>query len=97
MLSGQYPARIHNDVYVVGNLNRNGKGGISKAKAKFIGPKQSEDVAASAITIAEALKKNGYATCVVGKWQLGKEPDAAQHFGFDESCLWQHTRSANRR
>ena len=30
MLSGQYPARVHNDVYVVGNLNRNGRGGISK-------------------------------------------------------------------
>ena len=41
MLSGQYPARIHNDVYVVGNLNRNGKGGITKEKAKFIGPKQT--------------------------------------------------------
>ncbi len=57
MLSGQYPARIHNGVYVVGNLNRNGRGGISKEKAKFVGPDQSEDVAAEAVTIAEALKK----------------------------------------
>ena len=50
MLSGQYPARIHNDVYVVGNLNRNGRGGISKRMAKFLGPKQSEDVAVEAVT-----------------------------------------------
>ena len=57
MLSGQYPARIHNDVYVVGNLNRNGRGGISKEEAKFTGPKQSEDVAPEAVTIAEALKQ----------------------------------------
>ena len=45
-------------------------------------------------TFAHLLKKSGYATCIVGKWQLGKEIDAPQHFGFDESCLWQHTRPA---
>lgn len=71
MLSGQYPARIHNDVYVVGNLNRNGRGGISKEDAKFFGPKQTEDVAANAITIAEALKENGYATAHIGKYHVG--------------------------
>lgn len=43
-------------------------------------------------TFAHLLKKQGYATCIAGKWQLGKEPDSPQHFGFDESCLWQHTR-----
>jgi len=45
-------------------------------------------------TFAHLLKKSGYATCIVGKWQLGKEIDSPQHFGFDESCLWQHTRPA---
>ena len=60
MLSGQYPARVNNGVYVVGNLNRYKKPGITKEKARFKGPLQSEDVASSAITIAEALKKNGY-------------------------------------
>ncbi len=43
-------------------------------------------------TFAHFFKQQGYATCVAGKWQLGKEPDSPQHFGFDESCLWQHTR-----
>ncbi|MCF7669525.1 MAG: sulfatase-like hydrolase/transferase [Verrucomicrobia bacterium] len=43
-------------------------------------------------TFAHLLKKRGYATCIAGKWQLGKQPDSPQHFGFDESCLWQHTR-----
>ena len=38
MLSGQYPARIHNNVYVVGNLNRNGKGGISKQTGEIPRP-----------------------------------------------------------
>ncbi len=45
-------------------------------------------------TFANLLKKKGYATCIAGKWQLGREMDGPQHFGFDESCLWQHTRGA---
>ena len=47
-------------------------------------------------TFGHLLKANGYATCVVGKWQLGKEPASPQHFGFDASCLWNHTRGSNR-
>ena len=43
-------------------------------------------------TFAHVLKEAGYATCIAGKWQLGRQPDAPRHFGFDESCLWQHTR-----
>ena len=50
-------------------------------------------------TFAHLIKKNGYSTCVVGKWQLygsslekrssqgkGAYPGQA---GFDEHCLWQ--------
>ncbi len=44
-------------------------------------------------TFAHQLKAAGYATCIAGKWQLGKQTDAPQHFGFEQSCLWQHTRS----
>ena len=44
-------------------------------------------------TFAHQLKAAGYATCIAGKWQLGKQADAPQHFGFEQSCLWQHTRS----
>jgi arylsulfatase A len=43
-------------------------------------------------TFAHRLKAAGYATGICGKWQLGHEVDSPQHFGFDESCLWQHTR-----
>ena len=43
-------------------------------------------------TFAHLLKNAGYATCVAGKWQLGSQADSPGHFGFDESCLWQHTR-----
>lgn len=44
-------------------------------------------------TFAHQLKATGYATCIAGKWQLGKQTDAPQHFGFQQSCLWQHTRT----
>jgi arylsulfatase A-like enzyme len=86
MLTGQYPARIHNDVYVVGNLNRHGRGGVSKEQAKFVGPQQSVDVSPHAVTIAEALKHNGYATAHIGKYHVGGHTDEAtmpENAGFD--------------
>jgi arylsulfatase A len=43
-------------------------------------------------TFGHLFKRAGYATGICGKWQLGHEADAPQHFGFDEACLWQHTR-----
>ena len=43
-------------------------------------------------TFAHLFKNAGYATGICGKWQLGREKDSPRHFGFDESCLWQHTR-----
>lgn len=46
----------------------------------------------SETTFAHLIKRAGYATGICGKWQLGRETDAPQHFGFDEACLWQHTR-----
>jgi len=45
-----------------------------------------------AITFGNLLKQAGYATCIVGKWQLGHDVNLPKRFGFDESCLWQHTR-----
>jgi arylsulfatase A len=45
-----------------------------------------------AVTFGNLLKSAGYATCITGKWQLGREADLPKKFGFDEHCLWQHTR-----
>lgn len=42
------------------------------------------------VTFGNLFKNAGYETAVAGKWQLGKEEDSPQHFGFDTSCLWQH-------
>ena len=45
-------------------------------------------------TFANGLKAAGYATCMAGKWQLGRDPALPKAFGFDEACLWQHLRLA---
>lgn len=44
------------------------------------------------VTFANHFQKAGYATCIAGKWQLGHALDLPAKFGFDEHCLWQHTR-----
>ena len=43
----------------------------------------------SQTTFGHLFQEAGYATCVVGKWQLGKDPSSPQHAGFDQHCLWQ--------
>lgn len=43
-------------------------------------------------TFGHLFKNAGYKTCIAGKWQLGNEADSPQHFGFEQSLLWQHTR-----
>ena len=86
MLSGQYSTRINNGVYAVNGLNRFGRGGVSKSNAKFRGPNQRKDVASAAITIAEAMRKNGYATAHIGKYHVGgheSEETMPENSGFD--------------
>jgi arylsulfatase A len=46
----------------------------------------------NATTFANLLKQAGYATAMAGKWQLGRDKELPQMFGFDESCLWQLSR-----
>lgn len=42
-------------------------------------------------TFGHLFQKAGYATGIIGKWQLGKDPTSAQKAGFDNHCLWQLT------
>ncbi len=53
-------------------------------------------LAESQTTFAHLLKDAGYATCIVGKWQLGRDARLPKHFGFDEHCLWQLFRRPSR-
>lgn len=52
-------------------------------------------------TFGNLLQKEGYATCIAGKWQLNglnrnnpgnQDTIRPYHFGFDEYCLWQLNR-----
>jgi arylsulfatase A len=43
----------------------------------------------SQTTFGHLFRNAGYATCIIGKWQLGKEASSPQHAGFDKHCLWQ--------
>jgi arylsulfatase A len=48
------------------------------------------------VTFGNLFKSAGYATCITGKWQLGRELDKPKNYGFDEYCLWQHMRRPSR-
>ena len=39
-------------------------------------------------TFGNLLRDAGYATCIVGKWQLDGDASTVAHFGFDRHCLW---------
>jgi arylsulfatase A len=45
-----------------------------------------------ATTFGNLFQAAGYMTCMVGKWQLGRDLGQPKKYGFDEYCLWQHTR-----
>src|SRR5215204_4112781 len=47
-------------------------------------------------TFGNFFKDAGYATCVAGKWQLGRDAKLPKAWGFDEACLWQHLRRPSR-
>ena len=40
-------------------------------------------------TFGHLFQDAGYATCIIGKWQLGKYPMSPRQAGFEEHCLWQ--------
>ena len=47
-------------------------------------------------TFGHLFRDAGYATCITGKWQLGRDLGLPKHFGFDEYCLWQLSRRPER-
>lgn len=81
LISGQYPSRSGNGVYVVSSLNRGGNG------TTYLGPGQNEDVPAAHTILPEVLHAGGYVTAHLGKYHLtGHETGietAPQNQGFD--------------
>ena len=60
------------------------RSGMASDSRRVLFPDSRLGIPAEEITIAEALKKNGYATAAIGKWHLGHMPDfLPTRNGFD--------------
>lgn len=73
LLTGQYPPR--HGVYTVGKGDR----GNSKDR-RLIPVVNSKEISFDKITIAKSLKRAGYTSAAIGKWNVGNKPE--EH-GFD--------------
>jgi arylsulfatase A-like enzyme len=86
ILSGQYVPR--HKVYRVADRYKKDKKTLEAMK--FLPPAinrvqgSGKGLSLDKITIAEALKNNGYTTAAYGKWHLGKKELQIQNQGFDE-------------
>ena len=77
LISGMYASR--HGVYTVGNPAR----GKSENRMLIPHPNNTE-LAGSFVTLAEALKENGYTNAHVGKWHLGEDEETSPEAqGFD--------------
>lgn len=70
ILTGQSPARLH--------MTNHLPGGMVADKSKLLPPKIVKYLALEKETIAEHLKKAGYATGFFGKWHVASEGDKAK-------------------
>ena len=81
VMTGQYPARLHLTDFIAGQ---------NRPWAKLRIPDWTKRLKPHYVTIAEALKSNGYATAHVGKWHLSPRSGKVEVFqptsqGFDVS------------
>lgn len=81
LISGQYAART--GVYTVGNIDRfDWRSRPLRPVDNLIALPQDKT------TIAQSLKKAGYATAMFGKWHLGNKPEEhPSKRGFDEAIV----------
>ena len=76
--TGKSPAKLH--MTFVGEGKGDDGGGVG---TKVIPVRASTEMPLSEVTIAELLKRSGYATAHFGKWHVGRA-DPSRH-GYDES------------
>ncbi|MCH5719262.1 sulfatase [Niabella hibiscisoli] len=78
MISGKYTPR--HGVYAVGSTTRG-----PVAQMRLVPVRNTTSLNPSFYTIAEALREQGYATAIFGKWHLGESQDTKPEAqGFDE-------------
>ena len=75
LLTGKYPARLALTDWLPGRKEHPFEALRSAEKASHL--------PLSELTIAEALKRNGYTTGIFGKWHLGDDPTGPLQQGFD--------------
>jgi arylsulfatase A-like enzyme len=75
LMTGKYPARLHITDYIPGeNLPKS---------SRFLLPNWQKHLPLEEVTLAKALKGQGYVTAHIGKWHLGGGEFLPQHQGFD--------------
>ncbi len=74
VLTGKYPARLNLTDFIPGHL---------RPWARLIPPRFNQQLPLEEVTVAEVLRKRGYATAAFGKWHLGPRPYFPDHQGFD--------------
>jgi arylsulfatase A len=78
IMAGQYPARIGITDFIPGHW---------RPYEKLVVPENRLQLPLESVTVGEALKQQGYATCYIGKWHLGGQRYSPDKQGFDEVIL----------
>lgn len=76
LMTGNYPARLHLTDWIAGHV---------RPFAKLKVPDWTMHLPLEETTIAEVLKRAGYATASIGKWHLGRPEFFPDQQGFDEN------------
>ena len=75
ILTGRAPARLHLTTFLPGRPDA--------PSQKLLHPKINQQLPLEETTLAEALRKEGYATACIGKWHLGGKGFLPTDQGFD--------------
>ena len=82
IMTGKHPVRVNLTDWIPGQSNR--------PTNPLLHPEDRHSLALEEVTIAEALKQNGYQTFFAGKWHLGKEGEWPTDQGFDVNIGGHH-------
>ena len=74
IMTGRYPSRVDITDWIPGLVPK---------QPKLSTPEDRDNLALDEVTIAEALKNEGYQTFYAGKWHLGSEGHFPEEQGFD--------------
>jgi arylsulfatase A len=82
IMTGKYPVRLQLTNFLIGRRTR--------LDSPILPAEYIHQLPLEEVTLAEALKTAGYATCHVGKWHLGGEEYKPEAQGFDVNIAGAH-------